>query len=137
MTRKQLNFYKTLLQTQRAEILHAFAQEHRDYREMAEAPADLLDRATLDGSREFAAFLQHGDNRKWFEINAALARIESGQYGRCEECGEPINEARLKAMPTAALCLNCQRNFEKRQREYEFQAVRIPDEKWEEHYWGD
>lgn len=40
-------------------------------------------------------------------IQAALARIESGTYGLCGACGEPIGEARLKAMPEAIHCLHC------------------------------
>lgn len=38
-------------------------------------------------------------------INHALARIESGDYGECEECGEPIEEKRLEAIPYATLCM--------------------------------
>ena len=42
-------------------------------------------------------------------IQAALERIENGTYGTCDGCGEAIGEARLKAMPEAASCLNCAR----------------------------
>ena len=45
-------------------------------------------------------------------INAALARIRSGSYGVCVECGEPIDEARLRAYPAANRCLTCQRSRE-------------------------
>jgi len=40
-------------------------------------------------------------------IQAALGRIENGTYGLCGACGEPIGEARLKAMPEAIRCLGC------------------------------
>jgi DnaK suppressor protein len=137
MTRKQLNSYKKVLQAQRAEILRAFARDHRDYKEAAEVAADLFDRATIDDSREFAAYLQHGESQRWYEINTALARIESGDYGRCEECGQPISEERLKAVPTAALCVVCQKNFEAQQAVSSFGAARISDELWEREYLGD
>ncbi len=39
------------------------------------------------------------------EVEAALARLESGNYGLCEVCGKPIGEARLEAMPAARLCI--------------------------------
>lgn len=42
-------------------------------------------------------------------ILAALERIENGTYGTCEACGEPIAEARLRAMPEATRCLGCAR----------------------------
>jgi DnaK suppressor protein len=41
------------------------------------------------------------------KIHAALARIEDGTYGKCEECGRPINSARLDAIPYATLCKEC------------------------------
>ena len=41
------------------------------------------------------------------EIDRALAKIEAGNYGVCERCGEPIKRARLKALPYAALCIEC------------------------------
>jgi DnaK suppressor protein len=40
-------------------------------------------------------------------ILAALERIENGTYGACDGCGEPISEARLKAIPEATRCLSC------------------------------
>jgi DnaK suppressor protein len=41
------------------------------------------------------------------EIDRALAKIDAGTYGTCESCGQPIPRARLKALPYAALCVQC------------------------------
>lgn len=41
------------------------------------------------------------------EVEAALAKIEGGSYGVCERCGNPINEARLEAMPATRYCISC------------------------------
>lgn len=41
------------------------------------------------------------------DIDDALAKFDDGTYGRCEECGNPISEARLEAMPAARLCITC------------------------------
>jgi DnaK suppressor protein len=41
------------------------------------------------------------------EIDDALKKLDTGEYGRCEQCGEPIPEARLEAMPGARLCIAC------------------------------
>ena len=52
-------------------------------------------------------------------ITETLQRIADGTYGRCEECDEPIPPARLKAIPTATLCVPCQSAAE-------FRAARAP-----------
>jgi DnaK suppressor protein len=48
------------------------------------------------------------------EVDAALARVRSGNYGECRDCGEPIAVARLSAYPTATRCLACQERYEKK-----------------------
>lgn len=42
------------------------------------------------------------------DIDAAVARLRSGEYGRCERCGGPIGRERLEALPTATRCVKCQ-----------------------------
>jgi DnaK suppressor protein len=51
------------------------------------------------------------------KIDDALWRLERGGYGTCEECAQPIAEARLKAVPFADLCRDCQEQEEYRERE--------------------
>ena len=46
------------------------------------------------------------------QVEAALARFQKGKYGICERCGEHIDPARLKALPYARLCMNCQQRAE-------------------------
>jgi RNA polymerase-binding protein DksA len=46
------------------------------------------------------------------EIDAALQRIEAGTYGVCEGAGEPVGKSRLRAIPWARLCIDCQRKAE-------------------------
>ena len=48
------------------------------------------------------------------QVEAALDRIEAGEYGECQSCGEEIGPRRLKAQPEAPLCLDCQGRREKR-----------------------
>jgi DnaK suppressor protein len=50
------------------------------------------------------------------QIDDALERIDTGTFGACERCGNDISTPRLKAMPTAALCIDCANALEKRQR---------------------
>ncbi len=57
-------------------------------------------------------FVSHRMNRlEWVNlrrINAALNRLEAGEYGICQECGEPISERRLQIIPWAEFCVHCQ-----------------------------
>ena len=43
------------------------------------------------------------------DVEQALARMDSGTYGLCERCGQPIGDERLEALPAARLCMNCKR----------------------------
>ncbi len=47
------------------------------------------------------------------KANDALAKLDKGTYGLCEDCGDKIDRARLKALPSATLCIRCQRQREK------------------------
>ena len=55
------------------------------------------------------------------KIDAAILRLEQGTYGRCQECDQEISEARLRALPFAVLCRDCQEQAEDRVR-YEREA---------------
>jgi DnaK suppressor protein len=47
------------------------------------------------------------------QVRGALNRLDEGTYGNCENCGEPILPARLRAMPQATLCIDCQEKLER------------------------
>jgi DnaK suppressor protein len=56
--------------------------------------------------------LLQNSERVLAKVEAALARLEAGTYGVCERCGQQIDPARLKALPYAALCVDCQQRTE-------------------------
>lgn len=70
--------------------------------------------------REKIASLIRSLENKLAEINRALRMTERGDYGLCERCGQAIDPARLKVMPTATLCLKCKQELERQA------AARIP-----------
>jgi len=74
---------------------------------------DELDLATDQQERELSMLLTHRDRKKLFAINEALVKIKEGSYGICEECGEQIGAGRLKVMPLAQYCVECQGKIEK------------------------
>ncbi|HVG88169.1 MAG: TraR/DksA family transcriptional regulator [Gaiellales bacterium] len=69
----------------------------------------LGDSATETLDREVEQGLEDNAERLLAGIEAALQRIEDGTYGICERCGEPIDEARLEALPHATKCIECKR----------------------------
>ena len=69
--------------------------------------ADSEEQATESEGDEVTESLEQTAFQDIDGINAALKRIEDGKYGICTVCDEPIPEARLKAYPTAAICVDC------------------------------
>jgi DnaK suppressor protein len=77
------------------------------------ADQHLADTATETVEREIGNTLEEHDERLLGAIDAALQRIEDGTYGKCVNCGAPIPEERLEAMPWATLCIDCKRKEER------------------------
>ncbi len=73
-------------------------------------PADI---ATHTYDRELDSTLEDSEEQHLAHIDAALARIEAGTYGICENCGKPIGVERLEALPWATLCIDCKRKAER------------------------
>jgi DnaK suppressor protein len=74
----------------------------------------LADTATETYDRELDYTLEENSEHVLSDIDAALARIEEGTYGICMNCGKQIPEERLEARPWATLCIDCQRERERR-----------------------
>jgi len=74
----------------------------------------LADTATETYDRELDYTLEENSGHVLGEIDAALKRIEEGSYGLCSSCGKAIPEERLEALPWATLCIDCQRERERR-----------------------
>jgi DnaK suppressor protein len=74
---------------------------------------DLVDQAGDERDRELSLLLSDRDKEKLQAINEALEKLKEGTYGICEECGDKIGQGRLKVMPLAKYCVNCQSKIEK------------------------
>ncbi len=79
---------------------------------------DLADRATSETDRALELRARDRQRKLVAKIDAALARIEDGSYGYCEETGEPISLKRLDARPIATLSVEAQERHERRERVY-------------------
>jgi YteA family regulatory protein len=74
----------------------------------------LADTATETYDRELDYTLEENSEHVLSEIDTALKRIDNGTYGTCTNCGKQIPEERLEALPWATLCIDCQREQERR-----------------------
>jgi DnaK suppressor protein len=73
---------------------------------------DPTDRANLETDRNFELRIRDRERKLILKIKEALARIEEGTFGTCEECGKEISEERLKARPVTTLCIECKTKAE-------------------------
>lgn len=102
---------KKSLLTERAKLSH-----EPELREalLVERQEEVMDQILADEERELAGERFEGHTRMLHRVDAALARIEAGNFGTCESCGESIAPARLKAIPWTEYCLSCQERAETR-----------------------
>lgn len=74
---------------------------------MADMAADTFD-------RELSMNIASSEQKTLYQIDDALKRLDDGSYGVCQECNQPIAMSRLKAVPYASMCIECQRSKEKK-----------------------
>lgn len=121
-TRNRYYELKRMLEERRFEIIGEVQSKIRDVRnEDAIARQSVRDEAEtceldIQDDIKFALLQMKAETLE--KIGEALARLEQGRYGRCYECGEDISERRLRALPFAVRCTQCEEAREiERQRE--------------------
>jgi DnaK suppressor protein len=107
--RNKLVAWKEEIVRQNRETLHVLHEDSAQH-------ADIADRATSETDRALELRARDRQRKLIAKIDAALARIEDGSYGFCEETGEPIGIRRLEARPIATLSLEAQERHERRER---------------------
>src|SRR5438128_985014 len=116
MRRRELNFFRRLLEARRREILDEAARMVGSMNgDGEEAFTDPNDRASLESDRNFLLRMRDRERKLLGKIDEAFARIDDGSYGRCEECGGEIGIERLKARPVTTLCIGCKSSQEARE----------------------
>lgn len=73
---------------------------------------DLSDLSSRTSDVERTCLFAASQSRSLTEVEAALERLSNGNYGLCESCGQRIKTTRLEALPTARICIRCQRDAE-------------------------
>ena len=111
-TNTNVTSHKRLL-AHRQEIMSLYEHDIKVGQEASdEGTEDIVDRANNSYNREFMFALSGTERQILTEIDEALDRIEDGSYGTCLNCDEAIPKARLKAVPWARYCIDCQERAE-------------------------
>ena len=117
MNPAQLEFFRERLLTMERDIRTNADETTEHLRETVIVP-DPADRATIEEEHALELRTRDRERKLLKKIKQSLDRIESGDYGWCEETGDPIGIPRLLARPTATLSLEAQQRRELRQKLY-------------------
>lgn len=116
MEQHDLDYFRKLLNDMLAEAQEKGEATIEDMTDGAEVFADPADRATAESDRSFTLRLRDRELKLIKKIQSALARLEAGEYGICDECGADISVPRLKARPVTKLCIDCKSRQEEEER---------------------
>ena len=116
MNERQLEYFKQKLNAWKDDILRESRETLVHLQSETENHPDLADRATSETDRALELRTRDRQRKLIAKIDEALRRIELGEYGYCEETGEPIGVKRLDARPIATLCLEAQERHERKER---------------------
>ena len=116
MNDRQKVYFRNKLIAWKEEIIRQNRETLQVLHEDSAQHADLADRATSETDRALELRARDRQRKLIAKIDAALARIEEGTYGYCEETGEPIGLKRLDARPIATLSLEAQERHERREK---------------------
>ena len=131
MNKKQLEKFKKLLLSEKEGVLrHLNNLRGSSEQQLEQGPGDEVDIASSEITQTALQKLGTREQKHLSKIDYALEKIESGEYGTCEECGEEIAPARLEARPIALYCIDCKTRQEQKERQYIDDELR-DDDSWE------
>lgn len=116
MSEQQLDFFRSRLKQQKDDLLANAGETTEHLREDTSIVPDPADRATIEEEHALELRTRDRERKLLKKITQSLSRIESGDYGYCDETGEPIGLGRLLARPTATLSLEAQQRRELKQK---------------------
>jgi DnaK suppressor protein len=113
----QMAFFKDRLKQLKEELMNNAGETSEHLRETPSVP-DPADRATIEEEHALELRTRDRERKLMKKIEQALARIETGEYGYCDETGDAIGLKRLLARPTANLSIEAQQRRELKQKMY-------------------
>jgi DnaK suppressor protein len=95
------------LSQRRSSLLQDVAESQDEMAAIEQQETELEESAQKDRLTRLTSRLKERDRQKIREIDAALDRLTTGSYGKCDKCGRDIRIDRLRALPTTTLCIDC------------------------------
>lgn len=115
MSEQQQAFFRELLLTERRELQERITSEFDELRDY-EPSSDPADIGSTEEQRQWQLRLLEREKKLLDKIDRALERLAHGEYGWCEETGDPIGLRRLLLRPTATLCIEAKERQEKKEK---------------------
>ncbi|MCC7260195.1 MAG: RNA polymerase-binding protein DksA [Alphaproteobacteria bacterium] len=123
MNKKQLTYFKDKLTVWKEELLEQSRETMDHLREENWHEPDIADRASIETEAGVELRTRNRYLKLIEKIDKALRKIEAGEYGYCEETGEPIGIKRLEARPIAEYCIEAQERHERDEKLYSDEEV--------------
>ena len=118
MNERQRDYFRRKLIAWKEEILREASETIQTLQSENDNHPDFADRASSETDRSIELRARDRQRKLISKIDQALARINDGSYGYCEETGEPISLRRLDARPIATLTIEAQERHERREKIY-------------------
>ena len=116
MNERQREYFRRKLNAWREEILREAKETVQTLQAENENHPDMADRASSESDRAIELRARDRQRKLIAKIDSAIARVNDGSYGYCEETGEPISVRRLEARPIATLSIEAQERHERSER---------------------
>lgn len=114
MKKNKLKHFQSLLENIRTKIVGDVEKAHHNKKSNeVEQMADISDDAARSYGRKLQGDLEEHEWVKLKQVEAALKKVEDGEYGICEQCEQEILETRLEIMPYTEFCIQCLSEIEK------------------------
>lgn len=118
MNKRKLEKFRKLLNEELARLISEAAQTLNGMSQDKALFPDPTDRASLEADRNFLLRIRDRERKLILKIQEALARIDDGTFGICQQCKGEISETRLLARPVATLCVACKQLQEKEEKQF-------------------
>lgn len=113
MTKKEKDRYRKILENKKKEIIDHMSEYNHESREIETGIAqDVGDKAESSYTKEFLLSLSSAERAQLGLIDRGLKRLDTPDFGLCEECGKSIQKKRMDILPWTPHCISCQKKKE-------------------------